>query len=79
MPSATPAGTPSHKPSGEIKSASEDGKPPENNPQIAETEPAKEGQMTEKQAEDLLRSTKDEEAHVQLDEHRATRHVYKDW
>jgi hypothetical protein len=35
--------------------------------------------MTEQQAEQLLRSTKDEEARVQLDERRATRRVYNDW
>ena len=35
--------------------------------------------MTERQAEALLESMKDEEARVQLDERRATRPVYKDW
>ena len=35
--------------------------------------------MSERQAEALLESMKDEEARVQLDERRATSHVYKDW
>jgi hypothetical protein len=35
--------------------------------------------MSEKQAEQLLQSMKDEEARVQLDERRPTRRVYKDW
>jgi hypothetical protein len=46
---------------------------------VAEAEPEKEGQMSERQAEALLESMKDEEARVQLDERRATRRVYKDW
>ena len=47
--------------------------------QAAEAEPEKEGEMSPKQAARLLESMKDEEQKVQLDEHRATRHVYKDW
>jgi hypothetical protein len=35
--------------------------------------------MSERQAELLLRSMKDEERRVQLDERKATRHVYSDW
>ena len=35
--------------------------------------------MSEKQAERLLQSMKDEERRVQLDERKAVRHVYKDW
>jgi hypothetical protein len=54
-------------------------KPPDKNAQVAEAEPEKEGQMSERQAEALLESMKDEEARVQLDERRATRRVYKDW
>ena len=58
-------------------------KPPDKNGQVAEAEAEaeseKEGQMSERQAEALLESMKDEEARVQLDERRATRHVYKDW
>ena len=42
-------------------------------------EPEKEGQMSERQAEALLQSMKDEEARVQLDERKATRRVYNDW
>jgi Ca-activated chloride channel homolog len=79
-PSATPSATPSRKLAGELKGSSEESKDStEQNGQLAETESGKEGQMTEQQAEQLLRSTKDEEAHVRLDERRATRHVYNDW
>jgi len=78
-PSATPAE--SKKFAGDVKGAGEDKsqKPPDNNAQVAEAEPEKEGQMSQRQAEALLESMKDEEARVQLDERRATRHVYKDW
>jgi Ca-activated chloride channel homolog len=78
-PSATP--TESKKFAGDVKGAGEDKsqKPAEKNAQAAEAEPEKEGQMSERQAEALLESMKDEEARVQLDERRATRHVYKDW
>jgi Ca-activated chloride channel family protein len=79
-PSAAPAGTPSRKLAGEIKGSSgESKKPPEQNAQLAQAESDNEDQMTEQQAEQLLQSTKDEEAHVQLDERRATRRVYNDW
>jgi Ca-activated chloride channel homolog len=79
-PGATPSGTPPRKLAGEIKSAGDQSKePPEQNGQVAEADSDKEGQMNEQQAEELLRSTKDEEAHVQLDERRATRRVYNDW
>jgi Ca-activated chloride channel homolog len=78
-PSATPVE--SKKFAGEVKGAGEDKsqKPPDKNAQVAEAEPEKEGQMSERQAEALLQSMKDEEARVQLDERRATHHVYKDW
>src|SRR6266540_2502999 len=80
---ATPSATPgeSKKFAGEVKGAGDDKsqKPPDKNAQVAEAEPEKEGQMSERQAEALLESMKDEEARVQLDERRATRHVYKDW
>jgi len=78
-PSATPVEP--KKFAGEVKGAGEDKsqKPPDKNAQIAEAEPEREGQMSERQAEALLQSMKDEEARVQLDERRATRHVYKDW
>ena len=54
-------------------------KEPPKEAQAAEVEPEKEGQMSEKQAQMLLQSMKDEEQRVQLDERRAARHVYKDW
>src|SRR4029077_11086523 len=81
---ATPSPTPgdSKKFAGEVKGAGgkdKSQKPPDKNAQVAEAEPEKEGQMSERQAEALLESMKDEEARVQLDERRATRHVYKDW
>ena len=83
---ATPSPTPgeSKKFAGEVKGAGGEDKsqkPPDKNAQVAEAEaePEKEGQMSERQAEALLESMKDEEARVQLDERRATRHVYKDW
>jgi Ca-activated chloride channel family protein len=79
----TPSPTPgeSKKFAGDVKGAGEDKsqKPPDKNAQVAEAEPEKEGEMSERQAEALLESMKDEEARVQLDERRATRHVYKDW
>ena len=84
-PSATPAESPQKKFAGEVKGANQDKsqKPPDKNAQAAEAEAEaeseKEGQMSERQAEALLESMKDEEARVQLDERRATRHVYKDW
>ncbi|HEU0275744.1 MAG TPA: VWA domain-containing protein [Candidatus Udaeobacter sp.] len=80
-PSPTPAQSPEKKFAGDVKGAGGDKpeKPPDKNAQIAEGEPEKEGQMSERQAEALLESMKDEEARVQLDERRVTRHVYKDW
>lgn len=65
---------------GEVKGAGEEN--PNQNPQeaqLAQAEPEKEGEMSEKQAELLLRSMKDEERRVQLDERRPARHVYNDW
>ena len=80
-PSATPAASPQKKFAGEMKGASEDKsqKPPDKDAQLAEAELEKEGQMSERQAEALLESMKDEEARVQLNEHKATRRVYNDW
>jgi Ca-activated chloride channel family protein len=79
----TPSPTPEPKKfAGEVKGAGgeqKSQKPPDKNAEIAEAEPEKEGQMSERQAEALLQSMKEEEARVQLDERRATRHVYKDW
>ncbi len=80
-PSATPAESPQKKFAGEVKGAGEgkSQKPPDKNAQIAEPEPEKEGQMSERQALALLESMKDEEARVRLDERRVKRHVYNDW
>ena len=80
-PSATPTSSPQGKLAGEIKGANGDQPPqnPQNAAQLAEAEPEKGGQMSEKQAELLLKSMKDEEQRVQLDERRVRRHVYNDW
>jgi Ca-activated chloride channel family protein len=80
-PSATPAESPQKKLAGEVKGAGEDKsqKPPDKNAQIADPEPEKEGQMSERQALALLESMKDEEARVRLDERKVKRHVYNDW
>ena len=79
-PSPTPASSPGKKLAGEVKGSGEE-KPEQNaqNAQVAEAEPEKDGQMSEKQAELLLRSMKDEERRVQLDERKVARHVYNDW
>ena len=79
-PSPSPGSSPGKKLSGEVKGAGED--KPNEPPQTAEAvqvEPEKEGQMSEKQAQQLLQSMKDEERRVQLDERKAPRRVYKDW
>ena len=80
-PSATPTSTPQKKLAGEIKGANGDKQPesPQEAAQLAEADAEKEGQMTEKQAELLLKSMKDEEQSVQLDERKDRRHVYTDW
>ncbi len=80
-PSATPTSSPQKKLAGEIKGVNGDQPPqnPQNAAQLAEAEPEKEGQMSEKQAELLLKSMKDEEQRVQLDERKVRRHVYNDW
>jgi Ca-activated chloride channel family protein len=80
-PSASPSGSPQKKLAGEIKGANSENEPQSQRQaaDFAEAEPEKEGQMTEKQAELLLQSMKDEEARVQLDERRVRRHVYNDW
>jgi hypothetical protein len=65
---------------GDLKSAGDEKpKEPPQNAQAVEAEPEKEGQMSEKQAQMLLQSMKDEEQRVQLDERKAARRVYKDW
>jgi len=79
-PSASPGSSPGKKMAGDLKAAGEEKpKEPPQNAQAAEAEPEKEGQMSEKQAQMLLQSMKDEEQRVQLDERKAARHVYKDW
>lgn len=79
-PTATPASSPGKKLAGEVKGAGDE-KPNQNEQaaQVAEAEPEKDGQMSEKQAEILLQSMKDEERRVQLDERKVARHVYNDW
>ncbi|MEY2545687.1 MAG: Ca-activated chloride channel [Verrucomicrobiota bacterium] len=80
-PSPAPSASPSKKLEGEIKRA--DGEKPEASPEqtaaVAEAEENQQGQMSERQAEALLRAMKDEEARVQLDEHKTARRVYNDW
>jgi len=81
-PSPTPGVTPPKKFAGEIKGANGEqplGPKQQESEQFAEAEPEREGQMSEKQAEALLKSMKDEEQRVQLDERRVRRHVYNDW
>jgi Ca-activated chloride channel homolog len=80
-PSASPSGSPQKKLAGEIKGANSENEPQSQREAagFAEAEPEKEGQMSEKQAELLLQSMKDEEARVQLDERRVRRRVYNDW
>jgi Ca-activated chloride channel family protein len=80
-PSATPAESPQKKFAGEVKGAGGDKpqKPPDKDAQLAEAEVEKKGQMSERQAEALLESMKDEEARVQLNERKAARRVYNDW
>lgn len=78
--SASASPSPAKKLSGEVKGAGEDKpKEPPQNAEAVQAEPEKEGQMSEKQAQLLLQSMKDEEQRVQLDERKAARHVYKDW
>jgi hypothetical protein len=77
-PSASPE-LPQKKFAGEVKEApGEKSKKPQDG-EMAAAEPEKEGELSERQAEALLQSMKDEEARVQLDERKASRHVYNDW
>ena len=78
--SPTPGPSPAKKLAGEVKGAGDEKPDPKSQAaQMAAAEPEKEGQMSEKQAELLLQSMKDEERRVQLDERKVTRHVYNDW
>jgi Ca-activated chloride channel family protein len=79
-PTPAPAASPEKKLAGEVKGAGdEQPNQSEQSAQVAEAEPEKDGQMSEKQAELLLQSMKDEERRVQLDERKVSRNVYKDW
>ena len=80
-PSASPTSSPEKKFAGEIKGANGEQQPQSKDQAaaIAGAEPEKEGEMSQKQAELLLQSMKDEEARVQLDERRVRRRVYNDW
>jgi Ca-activated chloride channel family protein len=79
-PSASPGSSPGKPLSGQVEAAGDEKpKEPAQQAQAAEAEPEKEGEMSEKQAQMLLQSMKDEEQRVQLDERKAARHVYKDW
>ena len=79
-PSANPSSSPSKPLTGKVEAANDEkSKEPPKEAQAAEVEPEKDGQMSEKQAQALLQSMKDEEQRVQLDERRASRRVYKDW
>ena len=79
-PSPAPNSSPPKKFSGDIKpSDSQDSEKPPTEAEAAELEAAQDGQMSERQAQALLESMRNEEARVQLDERRAARHVYKDW
>ena len=79
-PSASPGSSPGKPLSGKVEAAGDEKpKEPAQEAQAAEAEPEKEGQMSEKQAQMLLQSMKDEEQRVQLDERKVARHVYKDW
>jgi Ca-activated chloride channel family protein len=80
-PSATPTESPLKKLAGEVKGApgEKPEQPPDKTAQPTDAETEKEGEMSQRQAEALLRSMKDEEARVRLDEHKRARHVYNDW
>ncbi len=79
-PGPSASASPAKKPTGEVKGAGED-QPQEKAETAAEDqeEAGEENQMSAQQAERLLRSMRDEEKRVQLDEHKAVRRVYKDW
>lgn len=79
-PTPTASASPGKKFSGEVKGAGdENSKEPAQTGEAAPVEAVPEGQMSEKQAELLLRSMKAEEERVQLDERKAARRVYNDW
>jgi Ca-activated chloride channel family protein len=80
-PSATPTESPVKKMAGEIKGGpgEQADKPPDRTAELADLESERRGEMSERQAEALLQSMKDEEARVHLDEHQRARRVYNDW
>jgi Ca-activated chloride channel family protein len=80
-PSPAPSASPQKKFAGEVKGAGKDAsqKPDAKNSEVLEAEEGKAGQMSERQAAALLKSLKDEEARVRLDERKAARRVYNDW
>jgi len=80
-PSPSPSGSPQKKFAGDVKgTAGEKSETSaDQNVELAQAEMEKEGKMSERQAEALLQSLKDEEARVQLDERKAARRVYNDW
>ncbi|HEV2096112.1 MAG TPA: hypothetical protein VGQ82_06375, partial [Chthoniobacterales bacterium] len=74
-------GSPGKRPTGDVKGADggSDQKPEKETQLAAEAEANRQGQMSPEQAERLVRSMKDEEERVQLDERKAVRRVYNDW
>jgi Ca-activated chloride channel homolog len=82
-PSASPnaSASPAKQKSGKVEAAGDEKpkEPPQNAQAVEAAPPEKEGEMSEKQARDLLQAMKDEEGKVQLDERKVARHVYKDW
>jgi Ca-activated chloride channel family protein len=80
-PSPAPSASPPKKFAGDIKGTTGQSadKASDASAEAAESEQNQAGQMSERQAEALLRSMKDDEARVQLDEHRSVHRVYKDW
>ena len=79
-PSASPSASPGKQKTGKVEAAGDEKpKEPPQNAEAVEAAPEKEGQMSEKQARELLQAMKDEEGKVQLDERKVARHVYKDW
>ncbi len=77
--SPTPAPSPDKPLTGDVKGAGEEKPQDQQQAEVAEAEPEKEGEMSPKQAALLLQAMKDEEQKVQLDEHKPVRPVYNDW
>jgi Ca-activated chloride channel family protein len=80
QPSPTPSASPEKRRSGDIKAAGDLGTEKEKQEAAAaEAEAEQRGEMTPQQADQLLRAMKDEEARVQLNEHKPVHRVYNDW